>query len=111
MKIANWVVAVLFVLAAVVQFNDVDAAIWIVIYLAAGIFAGLAAMDRFPQKVASFFAVGCFFFFLYLCIREINTGRIAWHDGMFEVLGILLVAVWMNLNVLFKSAKLKSAEK
>lgn len=110
MKIANWVVAILFVLAAVVQYNDVDAAIWVVIYLAAGVFAGMAAMGRFPHKVASFFAVGCFFFFIYLCIREVNTGRLAWHDGMFEVLGILLVAIWTNLNVLMKSARARASE-
>lgn len=110
MKIANWIVAVLFVLAAVVQYNDVDAALWVVIYLAAGVFCGMAAMDKFPERVASFFAVGCFFFFLYLCVREIKTGRIAWHDGMFEVLGILLIAIWINLNVLLKTGRLKGRE-
>lgn len=110
MKIANWIVAVLFVLAAVVQYNDTDAAIWIVIYLAAGVFSALAAMDKFPEKVASFFAVGCFFFFLYLCVREFKTGTLAWHDGMFEVFGVLLIAIWLNLNVLLKTGSLKGRE-
>ncbi len=108
MKISNWIFTLLFLAGAAVQYNDPYALPWIAIYLVAAVFAALAARDKLPVKLASYFTVVCFLFFGYLVFREIRTGVLTWNGGMFEVIGVLILAVWTNLNVY--SAKKNSGD-
>lgn len=57
----------LFILSALVQLNDADAWIWVMIYLAAAILSGFAAMHRFPLAILAVVTilslVGAIYFF------------------------------------------------
>lgn len=55
----------LFILFAVVQYNDPDPLLWMGIYGGAAILSGMAAMGRFPMPLLMAGAVLCFIGFIY----------------------------------------------
>lgn len=55
----------LFILFAVVQYNDPDPLVWMSIYGGAAILSGMAAMGRFPMPLLITAAVICFIGFIY----------------------------------------------
>lgn len=59
MKIANIILAILFTIFAVVQYNDPDPLLWISLYLLVAAIAGLAAVNIFPKWVIRGALIGC----------------------------------------------------
>jgi len=49
MNALNWILAVLFTLFAVVQYNDPDPLAWIAIYVAVAVLCALTALGRAPR--------------------------------------------------------------
>lgn len=48
LRIAHGIMAALFALSVLIQFNDPNPLVWILIYLAAAITTGLAALNKLP---------------------------------------------------------------
>ena len=65
-KFLGWLFSVLFLLGAVVQFNDPDALVWIFIYLIAALVSALCALGKLSAKVPLGLGVVAFIGFLYL---------------------------------------------
>jgi len=51
MKIVNLLLAILFIIFAVVQYNDPDPYAWMVLYLFVALISGLAAFNKFNVKL------------------------------------------------------------
>lgn len=51
MRIANWILAVIFLLFAIVQYNDPDPIHWMVAYTFVAVMLGLAATKRYYRWV------------------------------------------------------------
>ncbi len=51
MKITNGVLAILFIIFALLQLNDPDPWLWVAIYGAVGILCGATALGRYPPKI------------------------------------------------------------
>lgn len=58
MKILCWVIAVLFVAFAWVQYNDPDPLIWMLVYGAVAVVYALAALDKPHRKLALGVCIG-----------------------------------------------------
>ncbi len=59
MRITNIILTILFIVFAIVQYNDPDPWLWIGIYLFMTIMSGLAASNRFPSWVLRGGMLGC----------------------------------------------------
>lgn len=67
MKIVNGILAVLFVLFAVVQLNDPDPWLWVTYYLLIAVLEGMAVAKKFSQPLVYVgMAASVIFFFYYL---------------------------------------------
>jgi hypothetical protein len=72
MKVTNFILAIMFLLFAVVQFNDPDPILWISIYVVMAAICVMAALNRYIKPVmwfllGAFFAYACF---LYPGVKE-----------------------------------------
>jgi hypothetical protein len=112
-KFLGWLFAVLFLLGAVVQFNDPDALVWIFIYLTAASVSVLCALGKLSAKVPLGFGVVAFIGFLYLYpsdfqgfgladgdIKTVELGREA-----FALLhyGPCVLGVWLSFGKTIKN--------
>ena len=59
MKITNIILSILFVLFAIVQYNDPDPWLWIALYLFMALISGLAAANMYPSWVIRGGMLGC----------------------------------------------------
>lgn len=59
MRIINIILSILFVLFAIVQYNDPDPWLWILIYLFMALISGLAAANIYPSWVIRGGMLGC----------------------------------------------------
>lgn len=59
MRYLNLVVAATFAWSAIIQYNDPDPWLWIAVYAAAAVMAGLAAFGRYPVPALVALGVAC----------------------------------------------------
>lgn len=107
LKYLNYFVIVVFALAAVVQYNDVNALWWMLIYGAACVLSILFALKRLHWATATALAVVCLIWALFIVpdltlsgfqnmfneISMMQTGV----EAAREFLGLLLIAGWMTV--------------
>ena len=77
MKIINSLLAILFLIFAVVQYNDPDPWLWIALYTYISIISGMAVMGQYNKSMIGaglLVCVGGFFFLLPDFINWLNTG-------------------------------------
>jgi hypothetical protein len=107
MKVANILMALLFLFALAVQYNDPDPVRWMAIY-GAGALACLWAAFRSPvprwlTSVVGLAALVWIGFWLPKVLGQVSFGEMFREAGMAtmeieegrEVIGLLLVAIWM----------------
>lgn len=115
--------SLLFILSAAVQLNDLDAWVWIGIYLLAAILSGLVAFNRFPMvplAVGTFLSLlGSVYFFPQSIgdwvaqewqQKDLTMKTMAMEEAR-ESFGLLLIAVVLGLGLFIgwrKKARLKS---
>ena len=110
MRVVSGVMALLFAFAVAVQYNDPDPAVWMAIYGAAMVFAGLAAAGRSVTAGAAVTGVVALGWAGWLAPRVVGHTSFAdmfGHMGMIDVhaeegremIGLLLVAAWMAVLV------------
>lgn len=103
LQIANGLVLILFVWAAVVQYNDPDGLLWVAIYGGAALCCVLYAAGRLPTSWALVVSVISTLWGLYLLLRIFGFG--AFFDttgnemmGLMEesreMLGLFIIAAW-----------------
>lgn len=113
MKIINWIFCFLFLLSAVLQFNDPDPVIWMIMWSAAGISCLLFGLGKLPKVLP--IAVGgvSLIWALVLLPRIIGTyGDILWDEVFMQVSmsnitvewvreigGLVIIAVWMAVLI------------
>jgi len=103
MRIASGILAVVFVLSAVVQWNDPDPLLWMAGYLVAAMLSGAAAMGRVPflpnAVAAGLFTLG----FLWLAPTLFGAEQEAFtsfrmraesHEEPREAVGLAIAAGW-----------------
>ncbi len=101
--IANGLMFILFVWAAVVQYNDPDPVLWMAIYGAAALCCALYVAGRLPMRLAAalsgLYVLGA----VYLMLRVLgpgsffdDTGRemMGLMEESREMLGLWIMAVW-----------------
>ena len=83
-------------MSAALQYNDPDALVWSLAYLAAAVICILAFLNRMPPILplaTSFFYLG---FGIYLATKVI--GQHHWFDELGrEMFGLLIVGLWLHL--------------
>lgn len=97
-KILAWVFALLFLLGAVVQYNDPDALIWILIYCAAAFVSALCALGKISAKVPLMAGIAALIGFLYLYPTDfkgfgLEDGDIKTVELGREAFALLIIAV------------------
>lgn len=92
MRVISWAMAAVFVGFTVVQFNDVDALIWIAAYGACALLSVLRATGRVPRIGAT--ACALVFTIWAVVLFGQTSGR--WWDGEIEreVGGLAISAIW-----------------
>ncbi|PCJ93253.1 MAG: hypothetical protein COA50_14575 [Flavobacteriaceae bacterium] len=104
-KILGMVFTVLFIYAAVVQYNDPDALLWCAIYGLAALASILFSMDRLNLLSAVVLTIGCFIGVFVSWPEQyegivIGEGNIVNIEKGREALGLLIVAVAMLVYAL-----------
>ncbi len=98
--ILGWVFGALFVVSAVVQYNDPDPWIWILIYSVAALISFSFALGRIHFMVPLAFGVIALLGFIYVFPEqfegfEIGTGDIKNIEEGREAFGLLIISVIM----------------
>lgn len=107
LKYINYVVIIVFAIAAIVQYNDVEAVRWMLIYGAATVLSILFAMKRLHWATATALAIICLIWALFITpeltlsgfrhmfdeVRMIQTGV----EAAREFSGLILIAAWMSV--------------
>ena len=86
---------VLFVSWAGFQYNDPDALVWIVVYLAAAAGCVLAFLGRFPRRAALTYAALCVGWSLYLALNVVIGREFFFEERGREAMGLVISAAWM----------------
>jgi len=97
LKRSRWVGAVLFLYAAIVQYNDPDALPWMAIYLAGAIVSGLSARRPVPSFVYLLVGGIALAWSLSLWPDVIREGEFTATEIERESFGLLLVTIWMGV--------------
>lgn len=103
LHLVNGLLAVLFAVAAIVQFDDPDPALWVGLYGIAAAACGLFAAGRLPRWAAALLAGGYMLGGLYMLLPILGpaafydtTGRemMGLMETSREMLGLLIMAGW-----------------
>ena len=89
---------VLFILGAIVQYNDPDSLVWIIIYVLAGIISLLFAIGKLKMIIPLILGVACFVGFVYLYPSDfqgfyLNDGDIETVELGREAFGLLIISI------------------
>jgi hypothetical protein len=109
-RILDWIFGALFLLGAIVQYNDPDPLRWMLIYLAAATSCVLAALGRVHWSFPAAVALGALLWAVTLAPQVLGSVEAseligAWEmkDARIEVgremYGLLIIAAWMSLIV------------
>src|SRR5688500_153761 len=121
-KVVNIIFALLFAVAAILQYNDPDPWLWIPIYLFAAICCALASAHRFYPRI---YIIGIVVLALYAAylffanegvldwIGKHNSGNIAetmkatkpWIEQTREFFGLLIIIISLLLNYYFSRTR------
>jgi uncharacterized membrane protein len=107
LKYINYVVIIVFGIAAIVQYNDVEAIRWMLIYGAATLLSILFALKRLHWATAAALATICLIWALFITpdltlsgfrhmfdeVRMIQTGV----EAAREFSGLILIICWMSV--------------
>lgn len=96
-RIANWLMVVVFVASAVVQYNDPDPYLWILIYLVAAALCIPSTLAGWKRVLASLLAVGSGLGAVYLGSKVIGQQSLLGSEEGREMLGLVVVSAWMSL--------------
>jgi len=96
MKSANYIMIVLFAIAAIVQYNDPDPFRWIAVYLGAIAICLLFAWDQLPTTLAFVYAAACLVAGLVLFIRALERTSWQWDEGVNEPAGLFAIFLWIS---------------
>lgn len=105
-RIAALLLSLLFALAAALQFDDPDAALWIAVYGSGALCCGLFAAGRLPVWLGTLVSGACAAGALYLLARDVlpigfldPSGRemVGVREPGREMLGLILVALATGL--------------
>ncbi len=104
-KVTGFIFAVLFLISAVLQYNDPDAFVWIVIWGVAALVSFAFALNRVSFVVTLIMGVLCFAGFFYLYPPkfegfEIGAGDIVNIELGREAFGLLIIAIVMFIYTL-----------
>src|SRR5687768_6436288 len=114
MRILNLVFLALFVLSAVVQYNDPDPIRWVAMYGAAAAACVVAMYRAVPRWLPGLVAAAAFVWIALLTprvlgqvsfgemFREAGMATMAIEEGR-EAIGLLLVVLWMTLLLVYPS--------
>ncbi len=122
MKIFNILFCIVFIISAVLQYNDPDPWVWIPIYLYGAILCWLAFRNKFYPAayiigIIGFAAYACYFFFtengVLDWIQEHNAENIAasmkatkpWIEDTREFFGLLILILALLVNLLYAKKK------
>lgn len=99
-KIIGWFFALLFIVSALLQYNDPDPLVWIIIWGVAAIIAAVFAMNRVAFIVPLVMGVLCLVGFIYVFPDkfegfEIGNGDIVNIERGREAFGLLIIAITM----------------
>jgi FtsH-binding integral membrane protein len=94
-KIANGFMGLVFLFAAAVQYNDPDPLVWISVYLIAAAASLLPLVGHSTRWLALALAVVCLPWAVALALRVLGRQPILESEEGREMLGLLLVVVWM----------------
>jgi transmembrane protein TMEM220 len=108
LQLANGAMAVLFLFAVAVQYNDPDPLRWMAIYGLAALACVLSLAGRLPRFVPALVGLGALAWACILApgvIGRVSAGELFQSYGMLsetveearEMGGLLIVAVWMGL--------------
>jgi hypothetical protein len=86
MKIANWILVVIFVFFAALQYNDPDALLWIVAYGMIAVFAGLNALGKYYPLPIGVWAMACLGGAVYLSPGVYDWFANHTYDEIFETM-------------------------
>jgi hypothetical protein len=93
-RLASGAAALLFAVCAAVQYNDPDAAVWLLAYLAACSVSLLSVLGRAP-RAASFVLAAVYFLWAASLVPSIaRSGELTAEQGR-EAGGLLLACAWM----------------
>jgi hypothetical protein len=101
-KIATGFMGLLFLFAAAVQYNDPDPLIWMPIYLLAATASLLPLAGVSIRWLALALVAVCLPWAGALAFRVIGKQPVLESEEGREMLGLLLVAIWMGLLFLFR---------
>lgn len=93
---------VLFMLGAIVQYNDPDSLVWIIIYALAGIISLLFAIGKLKMIFPLILGIACFVGFMYLYPSDfqgfdLNDGDIKTVELGREAFGLLIISIVLLL--------------
>lgn len=102
-RLASAAAALLFAVCAAVQYNDPDAAVWLLAYLAACSVSLLGALGRAP-RMASFALAALYLLWAVSLVPSIlRSGELTAEQGR-EAGGLLLACAWMLVTGLAVAA-------
>ena len=118
MKILNWILCFLFLLSAVLQYNDPDPLLWMIMWGAAGVACLLYGIGKLPKWLPILVGGVGLVWGLALIPGIIRTvGDIRWNEVFMqasmsnitvewvrEMGGVFIIALWMGVLIL-KSRK------
>lgn len=124
MKIFNIIFALLFVIAAVLQYNDPDPYVWIPIYMYGAVLCWLAFRGKYFPQLCMLGAIACFGYALYFFftengvldwIRQHNAENIAetmkaekpWIEDTREFFGLMILVGVLLINYFYGDRKLR----
>lgn len=111
-KTFGFLFAALFVLGAIVQYNDPDSLIWIIIYVIAAVISLLFSLNKLKAVVPLLVGTACFVGFMYLYPTDfqgfgLNDGDIKIVEEGREAFGLLIIALVMFFYTVRLRRKLK----
>ena len=119
MKVANIVMALLFIFSLIVQYNDPDPARWMAVYGAAALACLWAVRGNLPRWLPGLVALAALTWIgLWFprvlgkvgfgeMFKEAGMATLAIEEGR-ELIGLLLVAIWMVV-LFFRAGRRRSA--
>ena len=86
-----------FTYAAIVQFNDPDAVLWILLYGSVAMVSSLSIIYKIHPAVCAFIAMLCIGWTLVVLPTAVDMEMSLSHEVPREVLGLSLVTIWMGI--------------
>lgn len=96
MKYLNAVMVLLFVVAAALQYDNVDPLIWIAIYGLSAVLCVLFAIGKFPTVAASVFAAACLVGSLVMFWDLLTADPIFGGEVFRKAAGLFIVFLWIS---------------